>query len=59
MFHMTIHINTKPTNQERKVVCRSENFFDMINIAIAKHNDQTPQTAPFTGSEGNVSPSFS
>lgn len=59
IFQITIHINTKPANQDRKVVWSNENFFDIMNIAIAKHNDQIPQTALLIGPEGNTSPSFS
>jgi len=57
IFPELIHINTNPANHERRVVCCNENFFAIINIAIAKHNDQIPQTAPFIGSDGNTSPS--
>ena len=59
MFPMTIHINTNPTNQDRKVVCNNENFFARMNTATAKHKDQSPQIAPLIGSEGNTSPRFS
>jgi hypothetical protein len=31
----------------------------MIYIPIAKHNDHTPQIAPFIGSEGKIKPMFS
>ena len=57
IFHITIHIKTKPKNHERNVVCIIENFFAIMNIEMAKHSDQSPQTAPLTGSEGNVNPS--
>lgn len=57
IFPELIHINTNPTNHESKVVSSKENFFAMINTAMAKHRDQIPQTAPFTGSDGNTSPS--
>ena len=55
---MTTHINTKPTNQERNVVCIKVNFFEMINMAMANNNDHSPQTAPLIGSEGKTRPSF-
>ena len=56
---ITTHIITKPTNQENKVVCTSENFRDRMKMVNAKSNDHKPQTAPLTGSEGNVIPSDS
>lgn len=59
IFPITIHINAKPTNHERNVVCNNENFFEIINIEMAKHKDHKPQTAPLIGAEGKMSPSFS
>ena len=59
MFPMTIHINTNPTNQDRKVVCNNENFFEVMNIAAAKQKDQSPQITPLIGSEENTCPRIS
>lgn len=55
---ITSHINTNPTNHDRNVVCSKVNFLLKIKIAIAKHNDQIPQTAPLIGCSGNVNPKF-
>jgi len=55
-FPTATHINTKPTNHERSVVCSNENFLDMMKIAVAYSKDQIPQTAPFIGSEGKIIP---
>lgn len=49
---MTIHIITNPIDQERKVVCIIVNLFDIIKIVKANKSDQSPQIAPFIGSEG-------
>jgi hypothetical protein len=59
IFATTNHIRTKATNHERKVVCNKENFFEIIKMAMAKHKDQTPQTAPFMGSAGKTIPRLS
>jgi hypothetical protein len=55
-FQITTHMSTKPINQDKKVVSRSENFLEIIYIAPAKRKDHTPHIAPFMGSEGNVNP---
>jgi hypothetical protein len=59
IFPTTSHISTNPTNHEIRVVCNSVNFFAIINMAIAKHNDHNPQTIPLIVSEGNTRPRFS
>jgi hypothetical protein len=59
IFAITSHINTNPTNHEMSVVCNNENFFAIINMVIAKHNDHNPQMAPFTGSDGKTKPMLS
>lgn len=58
-FPVTSHINTKPTNQDKKVVCTKVNFLLIMKIKTAKQKDQIPHTAPLTGNSGNISPSFS
>jgi len=58
-FPITTHINTKATNQERRAVCKNENFFAIINMAIANSSDHSPQIAPLIGSEGKTRPRFS
>jgi len=55
---ITIHIKTKPTSQENKVVSISENFLEIMKIEIANNKDHNPQTAPFKGSDGKTSPTF-
>jgi hypothetical protein len=56
---VTNHMSTNPTNHDSKKVCRKLNFFETINIAMAKANDQMPQTAPFMDSEGKTNPNSS
>ena len=52
----TTHIITNAKNQERKVVCSTENFLAIIKIATAKKSDQIPHAAPLIGAEGKSRP---
>jgi len=56
-FQATIHIKTNAINQLISVVCIRSNFREMPYIAVANRNPYRIQTIPFSGSEGNVSPS--
>ncbi len=58
-FPMTNHIIPNPANHEIRAVWSRENFLDRMKITMAKKNDHTPHTAPFTGSDGKTIPRFS
>jgi len=58
-LYVTTHIMTNPVNHERSVVWMTVNFFSMMKMAMANRSDQNTQSAPFTGSDGNIIPILS
>lgn len=54
IFQSMVHNIMNPTNHERKVVCRTVNFLDRINIIVANINPQIAHVKLFINAAGNT-----
>jgi hypothetical protein len=56
IFHMTIHNIAKMVNQDKRAVCNKVNFFERINMTLAKPKPQIIHITPFMGVSGKFIP---